>query len=281
MGEDYRHIQVTPCVGALGAEVAGVDLAGPLSDAVIAEIRQCLNAHLLIVFRDQTLSPGQQVRFAQRFGELKAHPYIPGLDGHPEVMVVKKEPGDRHNFAGAWHTDTTYQEIPTLGSMLYALEVPRARGDTLFCNLYAAYESLSAPFRAFLDTLQAEHSFFGGSGLGRGQENGYGGQAREIDGQARAVHPLIRTHPETGRRALYVNAMFTESIVGLSPQESKTVLEYLYTHCVRAEFVHRLRWTAGTLAFWDNRCTMHYPLDDYPGERRIMHRITIAGDRPV
>lgn len=288
-GADYRRVAVAPLAGALGAEISGVDLRRPLDDATVAEIRRALIEHLVVFFRDQPLAPAELVSFGRRFGELVIHPYIKGLDGHPEIMIVKKEPEDEFNFAGGWHSDTTYREVPALGSILHAVEVPAFGGDTLFANMVLAYESLSAGMKRALDGLQALHSFLGRAGaagrdqdLGAGQ-GGYAAATGSPEAMAAPVaHPLVRVHPESGRKALYVNPMFTTRLDGFMDEESQPLLHYLYQHAVKPDFTCRFRWSAGAIAFWDNRATMHYPLNDYPGQRRLMHRVTIAGtERPA
>jgi taurine dioxygenase len=270
-------LNIIPQVGGLGAEISDIDLAKPISPTTIDRVRECLwNSHI-VVFRDQQLSPEAQISFGRQLGELKTHPLIGCLDGYPEIMMVIKEADDQHNFAGAWHTDTSYQQVPAMASLLYAIEVPDALGDTLFCNMVAAYRALSPAMQGFLKPLQAVHSFTGRTLAGREQDLGYGALAKQSDTLPKMVQPVIRVHPQSGQSAIYVNPMFTESIIGLSSTESDTVLELLFEHCVQAEFVYRLRWQAGTVAMWDNLTTMHYPLNDYAGHRRVMRRIVIAG----
>lgn len=286
---DFRRIEVAPIAGALGAEITGVDLSRPLDDETVSELRRALLDYLVIFFRNQTLSPEQHKAFGCRFGELLVHPYIKGLDGHPEIMIVKKEREDAYNFAGGWHSDSTYHEVPSLGSVLYAIEVPPFGGDTLFANMYLAYDALSDGMKRMLDALVALHSFRGRAGLaGRDQDldapaGGYAAARGSPEAMAAPVeHPVVRTHPETGHKALYVNPMFTLRLKGFSDAESQALLEFLYRHAERPEFSCRFRWTRGAVAFWDNRSLMHLPLNDYHGERRIMHRITIAGNaRPI
>jgi taurine dioxygenase len=283
-GSDYRRIAVEPVAGALGAEITGIDVSRPLDDETVAELRRALLDYLVIFFRDQDLSPEQHKAFGRRFGDLSVHPYIKGLDGHPEIMIVKKEREDAYNFAGGWHSDSTYHEVPSLGSILYAIEVPRFGGDTLFANMYLAYDALSDGMKRMLDPLVALHSFRGRAGLaGRDQDlgvaaGGYAAAKGSPEAMAAPVeHPVVRTHPETGRKALYVNPMFTLRLKGFSDAESQPLLEFLYCHAVRPDFTCRFRWTNGAVAFWDNRSLMHLPLNDYHGERRVMHRVTING----
>ena len=274
MQSDF-HVQ--PQIGGLGAEILDVDLSSDLSAQCIEKIRQCLWKYHVIVFREQQLTPQDQCVFASKLGTLKRHPFINSLEGFPEIMVVRKEPDEQHNFAGAWHTDTSYQATPAMGSMLHAVEVPENLGDTLFCNMVAACEALSPAFRSFLEPLRAIHSFTGRSLAGREQDLGYGALASNHQAAPKVLQPVIRMHPESARRALYVNPMFTESIAGLTSDESDTLLEYLFSHAIRPEFIYRLRWQVGTVVIWDNLSTMHCPLNDYGGHRRVMHRVVIAG----
>ncbi len=281
----YRTLEAIPCSGALGAEISGVDLSRDLSDDTFEEIRRAFLEYQAIFFRAQDLTPERHKAFSRRFGPLIAHPYLEGVDGHPEIMLVKKEKHELHNFANAWHTDSSYQAMPSLGSMLYAIEVPETGGDTLFTNMYLAYESLSEGMRALLEPLKARHSFSGSQGVeGRGRERDldYAPSGLKDDPSIHeaVTHPVVRTHPETGRKALYVNGMFTVGFEGMTDDESAPLLEFLYRHATRPEFTCRFRWRRGSLAFWDNRCTMHYPVNDYPGKFRLMHRTTIRGDRP-
>ena len=265
-------------IGGLGAEVRGLDLGGEITADVVAAIKDALWRYHLLVFRDQVLSPEKQIAFGRALGPLKTHPYIGSLEGYPEIMVVRKEPNDLHNFAGAWHTDTSYQDTPALGSMLLAVEVPPRLGDTLFCNMAAAYEELSQAMRDFLDGKLAVHSFTGRSMSGREQDLGYGSLAENHRAAAKVLQPVIRTHFASAKKMIYVNPMFTESIQGLSESESETILDFLFRHCTQPEFITRLQWQEGTVAIWDNAATMHNPLKDYHGHRRVMHRVVIAGD---
>lgn len=263
--------------GGLGAEIEAIDLLTQADEKNIEAIKNALWRHHLVVFRNQPLSPEAQIEFGRKLGALKQHPFISSLEGFPEIMVVRKEPEDLHNFAGAWHTDTSYHEVPALASMLLAVNVPAQLGDTLFCDMVGAYNALSDPMRAFLDGMEAVHSFTGGSMAGRDQDLGYGSLAKEYQDAPKIAQPVVRTHPESGKKSLYVNPMFTESIIGLTDTESDAMLSYLYQHCIRPEFITRLRWQPATLVIWDNLTTMHYPLNDYAGHRRLMHRVVIAG----
>jgi taurine dioxygenase len=279
------RLKIEPLAPACGAEIYGVDLSESLDEAIIAEIREALLAHHVVFFRDQDLNPGQHKAFAARFGELQRHPMIRLGDEHPEVLRIVKEKQDRKNFGGDWHTDLSYLEKPALGSILYAREVPAVGGDTLFANMHLAYETLSPGLRAQLDGMRAVHSTSRSYGAG-GRDGGYIGEegsmpVAKAGAEHEVEHPVVRTHPETGRKALYVNEVFTTRFCGMSEAESRPLLEYLWRHAARPEFTCRFRWRAGSVAFWDNRSTQHYAINDYHGERREMHRVTVEGDRPT
>ncbi|HVM08977.1 MAG TPA: TauD/TfdA family dioxygenase [Acidimicrobiales bacterium] len=276
-----RAITVQPMTPKLGAEIAGVDLSQPLDEGTVAEIREALLAHHVIVFRDQQLTPDDQIRFGRCFGELDTHPFVEGMPAHPEIIEIITEPDDVFNFGGGWHTDVTFLEEPDLGSILYGIDVPDAGGDTLFANQHAAYEALSDTIKGFLDGLVAVHSAGPQYAPGGYSTRSKSMKTKNVDLADRSVrHPVVRTHPETGRKALYVNRAFTTRIEGLKYDESAALLEFLFTHAVREPFTCRLRWEPGTLAMWDNRSVQHYALFDYRGHRRRMHRITVKGDRP-
>ena len=235
----------------------------------------------LFFFRGQDITPNQLVAFSRRFGELSLYPFVSGLPDFPEVVEVRKEPDERVNFGGLWHTDTSYLEVPPLGSLLYALEVPPNGGDTLFANMYLAYESLSKGMQAMLSDLRgvnsSEHPTAKETRKDRIRDNPKYSRAIATS----ASHPLIRTHPETGRKALYCSDAHTSHIDGMTVEESRPILACLYRAQQRPEFSCRFRWTAGSLAFWDNRAAQHNALNDYHGHRRIMHRVTVAGTVPT
>jgi len=271
------NLDIRRVAGALGAEIAGVDLAGDLPDATIAAIRAALVEHGVVFFRDQRLTPGEQVRFGARFGPLNIHPYVAGMAAHPEVMEIVKEPADRVNFGGGWHSDMSFLERPAIGSILYAVEVPEFGGDTLFASQAAAYEALSPGLKATLEGLAAIHS-----AAREYSPKGHSAQKRqsmsiaEAEGQVgEFVHPVVLEHPESGRKALYVNPAFTERFDGWRERESRPLLDYLFQHCRSEAFTCRFRWEAGSVAFWDNRQVWHYALNDYPGQRRHMRRVTV------
>lgn len=272
-------MEVRPIAGALGAEIGGVDLARPLGAGAIAEIRRALLEHLVIFFRGQKLTPPQQLDFARAFGEPVEYPQLKGLPECPFITPVVKLEHERVNFGGVWHSDTTYLERPPMGSMLYALEVPPQGGDTLFANQYLAYETLSAGLKRTLDGLAGVNTSTkaAASKTREDRMRASGEELKVLIGE----HPVVRTHPETGRKALYVNVGHTASFSGWSEDESRPLLEFLFAHQVRPEFTCRFRWQPGSLAFWDNRCTQHNPVNDYHGYRRVMHRVTLAGDAPA
>jgi taurine dioxygenase len=272
-----QSLQIRRVAGALGAEISGVDLAQELPDATIAAIRQALLDHQVVFFRDQALTPAQQVAFGARFGPLNIHPYVAGMDDHPEVMEVVKEPEDRINFGGGWHSDMSFLERPAIGSILYAIETPEFGGDTLFASQVAAFEALSPGLQATLEGLSAVHS-----AAREYSSKGHSAQKRksmaiaEADGMVgEYVHPMVLTHPESGRKALYVNPAFTLKIDGWKTSESKALLDYLFQHCGYEGFTCRFNWRPGSVAFWDNRSVWHFALNDYPGQRRHMRRVTV------
>ena len=276
----YRTIQVIPLAGALGAEIGGVDLTTDVSEDTIAEIRGAFLEHLVIFFRDQQLSPAQFMSFASRMGSPIEYPFVKGIDGFPKVIEVKKLENERQNFGGIWHTDTAYLPEPPMGTMLLAREVPPYGGDTEFANQYLAYETLSDGMRRLLDGLVAVNSS-AKADVSRTREDMIRTDGRsEVSEEYVAEHPAVRTHPETERNALYVNFAHTASFKGMTEEESAGMLQFLFAHQTKAELTCRFRWRVGSLAFWDNRCAQHNPINDYHGHRRLMHRITLAGDRP-
>jgi len=286
LGHNYRVSAVCPVLEAiplsraLGAEIHGVDLARELSDETIAEVRRIWLAHAVIFFRGQRLTPAQFMAFARRLGQPVEYPFLKGIEGFPEITPVVKLEHETVNFGGVWHSDTTYLETPPMGTMLLALEVPPAGGDTMFASQYAAYDALTPGMRALLDGLTAVNSS-AKADVTRSREDRMKTDARE-DARREFVaeHPVVRTHPETGRKALYVNPGHTVRFKDMTAAESAPLLEFLHRHQTKPEFTCRFRWSAGAIAFWDNRAVQHYPLNDYHGHRRVMQRITLAGDRP-
>ena len=280
-------INIRPVSPALGAEVSGIDLSRPLRDEEFDAVRRALLEHGVIFLRDQELDPPDLVRFGRRFGPLTVHPMMEPLAGHPEILEIVKNPEDRNNFGGSWHTDLSYLERPALASLLYAREIPPVGGDTLFANMYLAFETLSGGLRRVLAGLRAVHDTrmiytadaqVSGGTIGDAASMG---RSRRSDEHEEAIHPVVRTHPETGRRALYVNCNFTTRFEDMTEAESAPLLSFLFAHLERPELTCRFRWTQGAVALWDNRCTQHYALNDYHGHRRVMQRVSIEGDRPA
>ena len=277
---NYRHIEVRPIAGALGAEIHGVDMAKDIAPEVVGEVRQALLDHLVIFLREQTVTPQQQVAFAKKFGEPIEYPQLKGLPEAPMITPVVKLEHERHNFGGIWHSDTTYLPVPPMGSMLLAREVPPFGGDTMFANQYLAYESLSDGLKQTLDGLLGVSSSSKADVTKTREDALKQAGAGATPKQLSAEHPLVRTHPETGRKALYTSVAHTSHIKGWTEKESLPLLQFLWDHQTKAEFTCRFQWRVGSLAFWDNRCAMHNPINDYHGFRRVMHRITLAGDKP-
>ncbi len=283
---NFRRIAIEPVSGNLGAIIKGVDLA-TLDEETFTEIHQAWLKYSVIFFRKQKLRPLQQIDFAKRFGEIHFHPYMRGLDDHPEILEIIKEPGDEYTFGAVWHTDQMFNPEPAKATMLYAHEVPTSGGDTQFSNQYLAYETLSEPMKGVLENLK---TFNVGDGFRRGvgKVNRKDRYASNPKMQAKikepgnvpteSVHPLVRTHPETGRKSLY-RGSHTQNLFGFNENEADTLIDFLRDHSTRPEFTCRFRWEVGSLALWDNRCVQHQALADY-NERRRMHRITIAGDAP-
>ncbi len=277
--------RVEAVAGALGAQIHGVDLALPLSDETFEAIRDALHEYLVIFFRDQDLTAGQHRAFARRLGPLEPHPYVAGLAEHPDIIEIVKEPEETHNFGSRWHADLTFLEQPPGGAVLYARELPPVGGDTMFANMVLAYETLSHGMRRMLEGLSARHA----SGEPKLYASEFRGM-RERGGTdaIEQVHPVVRTHPVTGRKAIFVNPVFTRCFETMTMEESAPVLRYLHEHATRPEFTFRFRWSPGTLLIWDNRVVLHNALnDDFgaarngTGFRRVLHRATLAGERPM
>jgi len=272
-----QSLNIRRVAGALGAEISGVDLSKPLGDDTVAAIREALTQHQVIFFRDQDLTPAQQVAFGRRFGPLNIHPYVAGMAGQPEVMEIIKEPSDKINFGGGWHSDMSFLQTPAIGSILYAVELPEWGGDTLFASQAAAFDALSPGLQATLEGLNAVHSASREySSQGHSAQKRGSMKVAEADGYVgEYVHPMVLVHPETGRKALYVNPAFTLRIEGWKTRESKALLDYLFEHSRYEAFTCRFAWRPGSVAFWDNRSVWHFALNDYPGQRRHMRRVTV------
>jgi taurine dioxygenase len=273
-------IGVHPIAGALGAEISGVDAAKALDAGTVAAIRRAWLEHLVVFFRGQDVTPAQFLAFGRRFGEPIEYPFVKGLPETPEVIPVLKLEHESVNFGGIWHSDTTYLDVPPMASMLVAREVPPAGGDTEFANMYLAYETLSDGMKRLLEPLTAVNSSALADVSKTREDRMKDSARRDAAKQYTAEHPVVRVHPETGRKALYVNVAHTERFSGMTREESLPLLRYLYRHQTRPEFTCRFRWAPGSIAFWDNRCAQHNAINDYPGRRRLMHRLTLAGDRP-
>jgi taurine dioxygenase len=286
----YRRIEVKPVAGALGAEIARVNL-GRLDDETFEEIKKAWLEHLVVFFRDQNITPEQQLAFAKRFGDIHHHPFMKGMDEYPDILEIIKEEGDTKAFGEVWHTDQMFNPKPAKATILYAKETPDAGGDTLFANMYMAYDTLSEPMKALLSGVKTwnvgdRKKLMDGEKAGITREGRYAGNEKMSaklrdpgDLVTEAAHPLVRTHPETGRKALYISN-HTQTLQGFKGAEARPIIDFLRAHAVEPEFTCRFRWQVGSLAIWDNRCTQHRALNDYPGKRRRMHRITIAGDTP-
>ncbi len=281
----HRPIQVKPISGGLGAEIEGVDLSA-LDDTTFAEINQAFLDHQVIFFRDQDITPEQQLNLALRFGDIHYHPYMLGMDDHPEILEIIKEPGETYTFGAAWHTDQMFNPSPAKATMLYAKETPAVGGDTMFSSMYKAYDGLSDAMKAMLKDVKTFNvgdrfkNMGGGSRAERYAGNkSMAGKVRDPGNQiTEAHHPLFRTHPETGRTGLYIGS-HTQGFEGMRAEEADPIIDYLRSHSIRPEYLCRFRWEPGSMAIWDNRCVQHYAVPDY-NERRRMHRITIAGDVP-
>jgi len=283
----YKTITVEPIAGALGAVVGGVDLSKPLDDALFSEIYQAFVEHHVIFFRDQDMTPDQYLAFAKRWGDIHLHPFMKGLDSHPEILEIVKTETDTRAFGSTWHTDQMFCEMPAKCTMLYAKEVPAAGGDTMFANMYLAHDALSDGMKEILGTLKTYNV---GDKLksqgGKSRAERYNGKMSQMQTrdpgnlQTEHAHPIIRTHKDTGRKSIYFGA-HTNNIDGLTDAESAPLMAFLREHTTRPEFTCRFGWDVGALAIWDNRCCQHYAVNDYAGQRRRMHRITILGeDKP-
>ncbi len=267
---------IRPVTPHCGAEVHGVDLSQPLDEATFDALNRALAEHCVLFFRDQDIAPQQHKAFARRFGELHLHPAWPGLlDGHPEIMVIHSDETSTAIAGDDWHSDVSCDAEPPLGTVLRMLEVPAVGGDTLFASMYAAYEKLSEPLQRLLAGMTAVHD---GEARFRGRYAGVRNEHEKV--YPVSEHPVVRTHPVSGRQALFVNRIFTRRIVQLSQAESDHVLRLLFEHIETPEFQCRFRWQPNSIAFWDNRCAQHHALWDYYPQRRRGLRVTIKGDRP-
>lgn len=270
-------MKLTPFSPSCGIEITGLQLAD-LDDGQFATVKSAFRDHGLVFFRDQQLSPQQHLAFARRMGDIVINNFILPLAGFPEIAEVRKDKTQQTNIGGGWHTDHIYDDIPAMGSILVARELPSSGGDTRFANLYAAYEALSPGLQKTLKTLRATHSsehLYGEGGYF--SKTDLADRVSGKDAVGEATHPMVIQHPESGRAALYIDPAHTVSIQGWSYDESRALLEYLYAHVDQPQYTCQFNWQPGSVAFWDNRCTWHFAQNDYQGESRVMNRITLAG----
>lgn len=274
-------MKVTPLSPCMGAAIEKIDLSGSISAEQATELRAIWLEHQVIVIRGQTLTPAIQIKISKTFGEPDHYPFLKGLEGYPEITPVLKREDEIHNFGGIWHTDTIYQSAPPMATMLYAIELPPVGGDTLFANQYLAYEQLSEGLKQTLEGLKlvsrSDNQVVAKTRSARIKESGVKLKSASLSG----CHPVIRTHPETGRKTLYASPGHSRYFDGWSENESAALLSYIHNHQTKEEFQCRHVWQQGDVAIWDNRCTLHYPVNDYHGHRRLLHRITLKGDKPV
>lgn len=276
----YKNIKIKKVSGAIGALIEDVQLGENLAENTSNEIYDAFLKHQVIFFRDQNFTSESLVSFAKRIGTPIIYPFVKGLESFPEITPILKKETDVNNFGGIWHSDTTYQDEPPKGTMLYALEVPEFGGDTEFSNQYLAYENLSEKMKLFLEKQKAVNI----SGKGKVtktrsdvmKHSSVGLKSDELE----AIHPVVRTHPETKKKSLYINEAHTTNFVGMTVEESTPILEFLFKHQIKSEFTYRFKWKKGSVSIWDNRCSIHNPINDYHGSRRLMHRITFQGDKP-
>ena len=282
----YKTISIEPIAGSCGAEVLGVNLAKPINRKTFTEIYEAWLTYQVLFFRDQKLTSDQYLKFAKKWGGIHVHPFVRGLRRYPEILEVKKTETDTYTFGNRWHTDQMFAPRPAKATLLYAKETPTVGGDTLYANMYDAYEALSPGMKKMLEPIR---TFNVGDGNKRSakygnRENRYKGASAKPKAPPKGIktnsqHPLVRTHPETGRKALYIG-VHTQELVGFSGEEGNFLIDMLRAHCTKEEFIARFNWQKNSIAIWDNRCLQHYAVSDYPGQRRRMHRITIKGDKP-
>lgn len=273
---DYEHLHVEPVAGALGAEVSGLDLSEPLDEIRAKELYHAWMQHQVLFLRDQDVTIDQHKAFARLFGELHVHPVLQPLadQGHPEIVVLHSNAKMRF-VASGWHSDVTFEKCPPMGSILHGVVVPDRGGDTMWASMYAAYENLSDAMQRLLSSLEAVHDGGGFKAIAKNED-----QRKDLESRQTANHPVIRTHPETGRKGIFVNSAFTKKIVGMKPAESRALLDFLWEHVGQPEHTCRLRWRPNTIAMWDNRCTQHRVIPDNIDAERRMHRVTLLGDAP-
>ncbi|MDH4017787.1 MAG: TauD/TfdA family dioxygenase [Actinomycetota bacterium] len=279
-------IEVRPLAGTIGAEIRGVDVSRPVDAPLARKIKDLLVDHAVLVLRDQAIDRAQHLAFARTLGEPDRHPIAQGMDEMPEMIRVHKPAGEAAFFGTSWHTDNTFFERPSAITVLHGVTIPPYGGDTLYASMERAWQGLSKPMQAFLQPLKARHSArpaFDPSVVGQAKYDGAASIKYEMSDAvyAEVLHPVARTHPDTGRISLFVNPMFTLGIEGLEKHESDALLEMLYAHATRPEYTCRVRWEPNTLVLWDNRQTQHYAVDDYANHERLMYRVTLKGERPA
>ena len=268
-------MDIRPISGSTGAEVRDVDLRHPLNDNEYRSMRAALGEYGVLFFRNQDITPDQHLALGRRFGQIQVNPVLGTAPGYPEVVEVRKEPDQRHNHGGAWHSDEAFAAVPPLGSILVAREIPPAGGDTMFASMYRAYDTLSVGLKQTLEGLRAFHTI-----SKRLDREGKSEEAHRVKPEQRnkeGAYPVVRRHPETGRKVLWITPMYTRNFEGWTVEESQCLLLYLFAHATQPEYFYRFLWQKGSIAFWDNRATIHYAIQDYDGNRRLMHRVSIAG----
>ncbi len=275
------HFDTEPLTPFIGSKITGLDLSQPIPPNTLADLRKVWLERKMIYFLDQKLTPDEQLAFTRQFGEVNKYPFLNGIEGNPLVAPVLKLPEETINFGGVWHSDTTYLETPAAGASLYALELPPVGGDTIFCNMQTAYESLSQEIKDQIDGRKAYYT----SGKAAVSKTRMPRISDSGDSSApevfTAIHPVVRTHPESGEKTLFVHEAHTVRFEDCTEEESEPLLNQLYLHARKPEFQCRLRWSEGMVVLWDNRSTHHYPINDYNGFRRLLHRVSLKGDRPV
>lgn len=280
MSTTSAYFEIRQLTPAIGAEIVGLDLSIVLPPEILANLRQVWLERKALFFRDQKLTPEQHLAFTRQFGELEKYPFLPGIPGHPLIAPVLKQAHETVNFGGLWHSDTTYLETPAMGATLYAIEIPPLGGDTLFANMALAYETLPESLKERTRDLRVVNSSAKAEVTKTREDRIRDAGDDAVRQEFVSIHPLVRTHPETGEKILYVNEGHALCIDGWTEEESLPLLETLYKHQRKPEFQCRFRWSVGALALWDNRACQHYPVNDYHGYRRLLHRISLKGDRP-
>jgi taurine dioxygenase len=275
------HFEMEDLSPFIGSEIRGLDLSKPIAADTLSELRRVWLERKVLFFLNQQLAPDQQVAFTRQFGEIDKYPFLKGIEGNPLVAPVLKLPEETVNFGGVWHSDTTYLELPAGGASLYALELPPLGGDTIFCNMGTAYEALSQDIKDKIDHLQAVNTSNKAAVSKTRSHRLADSGDRSAAEVFTHVHPVVRTHPESGERTLYVNEAHTSRFEGWTEKGSESLLNKLYQHARMPEFQCRFRWTLGAVVLWDNRSTHHYPINDYHGYRRLLHRVSLKGSRPV